>query len=998
MKVKKITVVAFLLAALFAAAAGLCFSLVKADSPLKMSVGASVYLGEESGLRFDCEVSDYDENADKNYGMLIVPFDYLADAEISEEDISAGNVDYVNVLKNAYEDGKIAYEPIVKENLVPALKDGKYILSHAVRDIYETNYVRRFFGIAFEKTETAEGTATYAYAEYNDNVRSVTETAINALDAYYASPETADTATAENLDTLKNFVKKGFSFVYDTEKCVLGAGDTFVGDSSEITAQLSLVKNGDKEKVSFPTVSWKFASGDESVAKVDEKTGKITPVAFGTAEITASVYDTVTVRGSVKVYADEKQKTLSEQSDKVVFNANGTVSIYSEDLTSGKGSYLAGKRLGYVSFTGEYGVGNFIDLDFTGNNMPIVRMHANNVNGNITDAEGNTGVVAVNGTSRTGNNLIGSAYNSFYIYEKGIYSAKTMEYSTGIGYHWLLNYVESRISMEALDADKEYRYTLGTFYDIDKEVMFSVSLYEKTENGYKLLGNGLAKLNETDADYAPGNIVLLSSANGAEFTTFNVSYPYVKPEEELSLIGHNAFWDEDGNVIADSNNAGSQEAKELDNLPYSYIAYRGNYGVGTYVTTEFTGNQMPVIKLFANSSDGYITKAVKSDNTGIIFINGFVNKTQGSTAHVQQYMRVYYDSISADSNWGTHPARNSGGGVSVNDYQLTAFDMNKLSATAEYRYTVGTFSSEDGLLNIHIKLEEKRDGSFVTIGEFRKNTGKEASSYTAGSVVIAAARAGRQATCFKTTAPEVKTAEELTQIVRGGTNFAKTEETANLFIKPVNARSDGTLHPDDGEAADVSFMSYDKEGGYGVGTYLDFEFTGKNMPIVRFFANTYSGYITTEKDANTKGLVLANGYEQFPKANGLWGAFYGVKEFTSWRWADWVPHGYLDLYGGNLDASTDYKYTVGTYLSENNTVCIEWHLYTKTDGGWVELTQTARESATKLINVDNVYDTKLTVEQAGGNFDSGAIIVLPYMRGNNKNGQNLFKCSGPYVK
>ena len=76
------------------------------------TLGASVRLSEITGIRFTYAVEDYDTeaNAKTNYGMLIVPYDYLEKAGISE--VKDG-VDYVNVLQDAYKSSAIPNQPIV---------------------------------------------------------------------------------------------------------------------------------------------------------------------------------------------------------------------------------------------------------------------------------------------------------------------------------------------------------------------------------------------------------------------------------------------------------------------------------------------------------------------------------------------------------------------------------------------------------------------------------------------------------------------------------------------------------------------------------------------------------------------------------------------------------------------------------------------------------------------------------------------------------------------
>lgn len=89
------------------------------DNNLRMIYGAQLYLNDNSGLRFGYNVTDYNEETskDKNYGMLIVPFDYLSKSGIEYSAIGSNGIDYVTALQNAYTTDKIEYAPIIKENI-----------------------------------------------------------------------------------------------------------------------------------------------------------------------------------------------------------------------------------------------------------------------------------------------------------------------------------------------------------------------------------------------------------------------------------------------------------------------------------------------------------------------------------------------------------------------------------------------------------------------------------------------------------------------------------------------------------------------------------------------------------------------------------------------------------------------------------------------------------------------------------------------------------------
>ena len=99
-------------------------------------------------------------------------------------------------------------------------------------------------------------------------------------------------------------------------------------------------------------------------------------------------------------------------------------------------------------------------------------------------------------------------------------------------------------------------------------------------------------------------------------TTFSFGKPYRTMKDGVESSG--AIFNDDGSVSLDHRNPtggngwSSGYAKTLDN---SYIAFSGNYGVGTYIDFTFKGNNMPQVCLFANVINGKITGAESADDT-----------------------------------------------------------------------------------------------------------------------------------------------------------------------------------------------------------------------------------------------------------------------------------------------------------------------------------------------------------------------------------------------
>ena len=161
----------------------------------------SVRMDEPSGLRFTAAMTEsyYQANADKNFGMIIIPTQYL-----DLQGMTGENVEYIDVLDENYngEYVKIYNTPMqnkLGEELVDA-NDTNYYLTGAVAEIYYDNYNLDFIGIGF--VETVDGSeVSYEYATFDkaEISASVYETAVDSLKV----------AGYENNATLQNFVTKG---------------------------------------------------------------------------------------------------------------------------------------------------------------------------------------------------------------------------------------------------------------------------------------------------------------------------------------------------------------------------------------------------------------------------------------------------------------------------------------------------------------------------------------------------------------------------------------------------------------------------------------------------------------------------------------------------------------------------------------------------------------------------------------------------------------------
>lgn len=410
-KFKKSLLLAFVSAGLVAGAVGAAgVSPVKASAAgvstdIVMKTGASLYLDEISGLKFSYTVSNYD--ADKNYGMLIVPFDYLDEAGIT--DLTLAENDYVPALMQAKADGAIAYEPIVIENLTP---NAENVIEYSIGDIQETNYVRQFFGIGFIKSGD-----TYTYATQDDNVRSVFEVANRAVNKLnFGAWDMENEKEVKEKELLQNneenvlnpFINKGIEFVY-------GAGTTLdISLATYVNGNVNPTITTAKEKDVAFDVQWNYNSANLTRGENQTVTASIGTAFNATTDSAKVLADAI----EFEMYSNSKNAYFFNGVNAPVVENTYTAQLkggYWNDFEASSGyedpGYFAIKNPNAEN--GQYSIsknGNlYMDFYFKGNNMPIVEFFGTTIEnlslGKRSDATSSktapTGYVVFNGAARS---------------------------------------------------------------------------------------------------------------------------------------------------------------------------------------------------------------------------------------------------------------------------------------------------------------------------------------------------------------------------------------------------------------------------------------------------------------------------------------------------------------------------------------------------------------------------------------------------------------------
>ncbi len=490
---------------------------------------------------------------------------------------------------------------------------------------------------------------------------------------------------------------------------------------------------------------------------------------------------------------------------------------------------------------------------------------------------------------------------------------------------------------------------------------------------------------------------------------------YVMQSETQAVLGA------DNSVTMPTNYIENYNIDNIKTYNQSYVAFEGKYDVGTYLSVTFTGNNMPYVMFFANNINGKIANKYDStsqtwenDDKGVLFTNGFLSK-QNSSWTEKPNMAVgmsVFGPNKLDISL-TNAAAPKTVQTNANNNWWDPIQMDKLfAATTDVTYTlvIGT-EMVDGVLNVveHLYVQQF-GGAAVASGSNVKpkynwvcsnstavegrGTSITADDIEAGNIILIAPMTGdgenltvagcTQGTCnFTYTAPQ---------------KGVFTPKMATVQIKGTVPDAQGNIHldSDSWQAAGYSWNQWGSAarhttimGDYGVGTYMDFEFTGKTLPQVMLFGKVETGDEAnianfsrygngTSSDTSTlynrQGVIIINTASDNGGGTGISNGLqvYGPNRiggrnltfenggadprFSSDQAA--IAKGTdLDINHYNLEDGVKYKYTLGTCLAQDGTtVLLDYKLVKIADG-----TVVAEEKLT-LTGVDKAITGYITIK------------------------------------
>lgn len=354
----------------------------------------------------------------------------------------------------------------------------------------------------------------------------------------------------------------------------------------------------------------------------------------------------------------------------------------------------------------------------------------------------------------------------------------------------------------------------------------------------------------------------------------------------------------DENGIATAVTSGKRASQlgwtTISKINCDYIAWKGDYDVGHYVDFTFVGNNMPIVCFFADEITGDITQRdANAPQKGLLVMNG-INGNYAAGA----YKNYYGESMVV---WG--PNRMNGGSNSTmwdgfirvlrgKNYELLTQNYleNDLSGT-RYRYTVGTYSEgdgEDAEIFLDIRLYDVSGPTEVMLYNYHQDTGLLVSEFAQieNKNIIAYGPFKTDAEDGTFTFGTPYKSEPIRSDVEIFNVYPNESEMTDKVYTNAGTKLENQLDTEislnstwvngagfEWQAARINtgFISFNEN--YGVGTYVDFEFKGNNLPNVMFFANKANGNMFNIKNisakanqpitaelANNRGLLLTNGF------------------------------------------------------------------------------------------------------------------------------------------
>jgi len=216
--------------------------------------------------------------------------------------------------------------------------------------------------------------------------------------------------------------------------------------------------------------------------------------------------------------------------------------------------------------------------------------------------------------------------------------------------------------------------------EVDKEV---TNLKDKTEYTFTKLSNHLFKFHvETeDGQTAEAREVI-------SMKYINKNYLANLQSRNIELYGE-TYVDE-GNLTLkkgqyfNGNNTYLSYAARPHDLPY--IAYKGNFGLNSFLKVDFTGNNMPLMSFFRN--DDY-SNSVFDETKGFLISGGFLDNNANPTGTIMNSRVSSYGPYMINKYYDRDYLGDSSSGTYDNPFAATTNYLSSHDENTKYRILVG---------------------------------------------------------------------------------------------------------------------------------------------------------------------------------------------------------------------------------------------------------------------------------------------------------------------
>ncbi len=810
------------------------FEIQKSTEDNKIKLATNIYqVNEEGDYTLTCNSSIGDETDNKSVNFTVIPVAPFVVVSSETRNVDLNDEHYISDI-----------ERWAKANT----------FTYGDDCLFYTDYLEYFedeFDTTAEKIEYAsgqkkfkfdkEGLYLFHFVLKNDGGESYGQ---------YRVMCTEDLSQVTELPNAISFNKSNYTVTWDA---VGGASQYKV----KVGTKFILTQNTSLDITSIIPPS-EFKYFDVVVLPLDasgEKTGKITvkdviinPVGYG---------DQVILSRNTSVDAQNKTAVVT--------------STYTADATYAK---LQQVNNDYLGFFGDFGVGYYVDFEFTGNNLPNVMLFADTIDGNFTgnpDGSGKKGVILMNGITLDGGRFMA---DHLRVYGPNRIS-DTYWNNTDVLFTTSATYEQDNRNMFSLDylADNpndQFKYVVGSFEDVDHNVYLDIYLYKKNLQGdYEIAKteNGVTyhitrSIGLKTSDLTGRHIVVYPGLKGLGQTCeFKFSLPEYKGDElkpqslKDNAVSNEAVFYEDGAYALREDNcftalAPGKEPVEgnkylpdaYETLQNGYIGFKNGYQLGDYIKITFEpsvaqgvtrGDNMPNVILFSNNFNPGFT-SISGDG---ILITGGIDVCNRVYPCANNNRMLIYGPNRMPNKTSFGSANNLVDGNFLYDYH-PLFTQQGLFEQSEgkFAYVLGSYESASGTVVLDINVYHYYEDAN---GKVSKIVGVNSRCYDTGISVSALGGSNLL----------------LTASNRQGTWDAYTEFKLDFCTDRVDAfkdfevegnarvKGDGTLSTTSGSVALVEDNFYagntnfqnaiatmqngyvGLKGDYGVGTYVRINFT-----------------------------------------------------------------------------------------------------------------------------------------------------------------------------